>query len=165
MKKSTLGFSLVELITVILLISILAVSVLPNFTGSDDFEVYSYRSQLISDLRLVQQRAMQQTALPNTSSNSYCHHLVFEASRYGIPDKLDCTVTSFPSGWVPDQAGMVVDNQHNIVFSVSGAATANLIHFDSMGRPTCANGCVITVSSAVESVQIRIETQGYIHAI
>lgn len=167
MKKNNLGFSLVELITVIILIAILAVSVVPKFTGSDSFEAYTYRTQLVSDLRLLQQRAMQQTALPYASANSYCHQMVFDTlpTQYGTPDRLDCTVTAFPNGWQPDEAGLVVDSQHDISFTIAGSASANLISFDGMGRPNCSSSCIITITSAVESVQIEIESEGYIHVI
>ena len=61
MKKSQHGFTLVELVTIIILIGILAVNVLPTFDGSASYEAHSHRAQLISALRLTQQRAMQQT--------------------------------------------------------------------------------------------------------
>jgi MSHA pilin protein MshC len=164
MKKHQAGFTLVELVTVIIIIGILAVNVLPKFSGSSSFEAYSYRVQLISALRLTQQRAMQQT----NSATNYCHQIVFddEKSRYGVPDRTDCDVIAFPSSWQPDASGLVVEDKHQVSFSISGITNPSRVRFDSMGRPLedCTGGCVINVIGNDETVMIEIESEGYIHA-
>lgn len=163
MKKSQLGFSLVELVTVIILLGILAANILPKFTGSSSFEAHAYRPQLIAALRLTQQRAMQQT------NNAYCHQIVLddEQARYGIPDRLDCDVIDFPNDLQPSATGLVVDSKHQVTFALSSKDNPSQIAFDSMGKPTvdCAGGCVINVIGADEIVQIQIRSEGYIHAI
>jgi MSHA pilin protein MshC len=174
MKKNQTGFTIIELITVIILIGILAVAVLPKFDGTASYEAHSHRAQLISALRLTQQRAMQQT----DASDSYCHQLIFDddsnVSRYGIPDRLDCGETSF-AGWQPDATGFEVDSMYQVSFGINGKANPSAVTFDSMGRPiindnesvanNCAGGCVINVQSGVETLKIQIESEGYIHAI
>ncbi|MBL0709634.1 MAG: type II secretion system protein [Colwellia sp.] len=170
--KTQQGFTLVELITVIILIGILAVAVLPKFDGSASYEAHTHRAQLISALRLTQQRAMQQT----NNNDGYCHQLIFEnnanVSRYGIPDRTDCSKTTFPSNWQPDDTGFEVDSKYNVTFAINGQSNPSAITFDSMGRPipnntitnNCAGGCIINVISGVETLQIQIELEGYIHA-
>jgi len=156
--KTQHGFTLVELVTVIILIGILAVAVLPKFDGTASYEAHSHRAQLISALRLTQQRAMQQT------DNSFCNHLIIEREQYGVPDRIDCDITVIPSSdWQPDATGYIVDERYDITFGSS----PNVIGFNSMGRPLidCAGGCTIEVSSSVETLQIEIESEGYIHAI
>ena len=158
--KITYGFTLVEVVTVLVLIGILAVIIVPKFNGTSSFEAYPYRSEMISKLRLAQQRAMQQT---NTSDN-YCHQIVIEPKRFGTPDRVDCTITTFPSNWQPDAVGLEVE--HSVSYSITGK-TKPIIDFNSMGVPLkdCLNGCIINVVSSEETLQIKIESQGYIHAI
>jgi len=159
------GFSLIELIVVIILISILAVSVAPKFDGSASYEAHSHRVQLISALRLTQQRAMQQT----NASDGYCHEIVFDydETRYGIPNRTDCTQTSpvFPNDWKPDATGHLVDSSYQISFDINGLTNPSTVGFDWMGRPTgtCAGGCVINVLSTVQTLKITVEPEGYIH--
>ena len=160
------GFSLIELIVVIILISILAVSVAPKFDGTESYEAHTHRAQLISALRLTQQRAMQQT----NSTDGFCHQIVFDdvASRYGIPDRVDCSVTIFPlplSDWEPDATGHLVDSRYQVSFDVNGLADPQTVGFDWMGRPTgnCLGGCAINVTSSTHVLKITIEPEGYIH--
>lgn len=168
MKKHQIGFTLIELITVIILIGILAVSVLPKFDGTASYEAHTQRAQLISALRLTQQRAMQQT----DDSDGYCHQLIFDntTSRYGVPNRIDCTITVFPNNWEPDATGLVFED---VTFSIDGQTNNIAVTFNSMGRPvnnpsvvnSCIEGCIINVQSSVETLQIRIESEGYVHAI
>ena len=158
MLKNSKGFTIIELVTVIILLGILAVAVVPKFDGTSSYEAYTFRDQLISALRLTQQRAMQNT------DNSYCNQLVIESRQFGVPDRTDCTVKTIPStGWTPDATGHIVDDRYEVTFG----ASPNVISFDSMGRPLedCAGGCSITVSSTADSLTITIESEGYIHAI
>lgn len=163
MKNNALGFTLVEVITVMILISILAITVVSKFSGSDSFEAYTFRSSLISALRLTQQRAMQQT------SGIYCHKIVFENKRYGIPSRTDCSLNTFPSGWKPDLTGLDLTDdaleRYKVTFKMDNGGTQ--IEFDDMGRPQqdCFGGCTISIASSVESLKIKIESEGYIHAI
>ena len=166
------GFTIIELITVIILIGIMAVTVLPKFDGTASYEAHSHRAQLISALRLTQQRAMQQTDI----NDGYCHQLIFDndsdVSRYGVPDRLNCNVTSF-IGWEPDATGFVVEDRYQVNFSINGLSNPSAITFNSMGQPVsnaslennCAGGCIINVQSDIETLQIKIESEGYIHAI
>jgi MSHA pilin protein MshC len=173
-KTVSHGFTLVELVTVVLLISILAVSVAPKFDSTASYEAHTHRAQLIAALRLTQQRAMQQT----NSSDSYCHHIVFEGhadyTRYGVPDRRDCNNLTFPTpnpieDWVPDATGHLVDSRYHITFNVvkddailTGPST---VSFDWMGKPggNCVGGCEINITSSVDTLKVYIEEEGYIH--
>lgn len=178
--KKVYGFTIIELITVIILIGILAVNVLPKFDGTASYEAHSHRSQLIAALRLTQQRAMQQTD-PNAISlgQPICHQIIFDdspnVSRYGIPNRLDCSITTFPNSWEPDATGFEVEGRYQVDFSIDGFNNPSAVSFDSMGRPTinnntidpnnCLGGCIINVQTSIETLQIKIEPEGYIHAI
>lgn len=170
--KLTHGFTTIELVTVIIIVAILAVNVLPRLGGTDSYEAHTHRAQLISALRLTQQRAMQQTDI----NDGYCHQLIFDndsdVSRYGLPNRLDCTVTTF-TGWQPDATGFEVEKNYQVSFAIDGKANPSAITFDDLGRPksnetlvnNCAGGCVINVKSDIETLKIKIESEGYIHAL
>jgi len=159
------GFTIVELVTVIILIGILAVAVLPKFDGTASYEAHTHRAQLISALRLTQQRAMQQT----NNNDGYCHQIAFDnvKARYGVPDRLNCAVTTFSNTWQPDATGFEVDSKYEVSFQINGVANPSVVVFDSMGRPqgNCFGGCIINVTSSVETLTIKIESEGYVHAI
>ena len=171
--KNARGFTTIELVTVIIIVGILAVNVLPRFDGTSSYEAHTHRAQLISALRLTQQRAMQQT----DPSDGYCHQLILDdvESRYGIPSRVTCVATDpiFPSGWEPDATGFEVDNKYQVSFAIDGKNNPSAITFDSMGRPVsnasiannCADGCTINIQSDIETLKIKIESEGYIHAI
>jgi len=161
--KRTTGFTLIEVIAVLVLITILAASAASKFTGSDTFEAHTFRTSLISALRLTQQRAMQQT----DTSTGYCHQIIIENNRYGIPDRSDCAVITFPALWEPDSTGLVVESRYNISFQIDGVSNPGQLSFDHMGRPLndCNNGCDISITSNVETLKIRIVSEGYIYAI
>lgn len=160
------GFTLIELVVVILLISILAVTVAPKFDSTDGYEAHAHRAQLIAALRLTQQRAMQQT----DSTDVYCHEVVFDGNRYGIPNRKVCTDV-FPVNWEPDATGHTVEERYDITFDVNGSVSPSSVGFDWLGRPTidCVDadgngGCEINIKHLTgQSLKIYIEKEGYIH--
>jgi MSHA pilin protein MshC len=56
------GFTLIELLVTIIILGILSVTIVPRMFTSNGFEAYAYRTEVISTLRNIQLRAMQQTA-------------------------------------------------------------------------------------------------------
>jgi prepilin-type N-terminal cleavage/methylation domain-containing protein len=185
MKNRTSGFTIIELVTVIILLGILATTALPKFTGSSSFEVYTYRTQLIAKLRLAQQRAMQQTS---TQADGLCRQVVITTTRIGTPDRTNCTnETNFTDNWLDDAVSLVVEDNHSIIFNVinegdlvTEAIVDPIINFDHMGRLLLKqsgnfvqinNALLINIASSDDNVvsnddeiiQIIIETEGYIH--
>jgi MSHA pilin protein MshC len=171
MKRSTLyssndGFTLIETVVTIVIISILAVSILPKFSSTDGYDVYTYRDQIIASLRLNQLQAMQQT-------NNSCHQVLVENKRFGKPDLDPCgSNPAFNADWQnwqvqqntkADIVNIAIEANHIVNLSLSGVSGSQAINFDSLGRPSCINGCEITITGA-EVAKVCIESQGYIHA-
>lgn len=144
------GFTLIELIAVIILLGIMAVTVLPRFFTSTGFQEYTYQSEAIIKLRSIQLRAMQQT------DDSQCHKVLIENKALGIPSGCG---NSLADGGERETTSVIIETNHNVDFSFSSGSTFT---FDNMGRPSCSP-CILTVNGD-SALQVVIESEGYIHA-
>lgn len=162
------GFTLIELIIVIVILGILSVTVGPKFFSAKGFSEYGYRTDVIAKLRLIQTKAMQQT------HSSNCHRLLVTATKLGTPDNDfdsddsddndECAASAnFNEPWVDSPTRVKVDDKDNITFS-SFNITNDYFSFDSMGRPSCIAPCTITIIGE-DSISVQIEAEGYIHAL
>lgn len=150
-KKNSLqlGFTIIELIVVILILGIMAVSVVPKFFNSTGFQEYTYQTEVITKLRSIQLRAMQQT------NSSECHTVLVTGNALGIPE--NCNLAS--GNWQSETTSVVIQNDHDVTFDVSSGNIS--FTFDGMGRPSCSP-CLIAVLGD-STLTIKIESQGYIH--
>lgn len=160
--KSSRGFTLIELLIVITILGILSATVLPKFLSSSDFSEYTYRSDVISKLRLIQTKAMQQTTIKASADpKALCSRIVLiTTNKLGEPDNclidgdnngtFDLTALSFGT----DDTAITGDNSEiklrattvriddkdsaNITFTTS--ANGENFVFDNMGRPLTLDG-------------------------
>ena len=149
-KQNHAGFTLIELVTVIIIIGILSVNVVPKFLSSSGFEEYTYRDELLTKLRGIQQRAMQETNVVS------CLVSVTATQVFGCD-----------SNFAGDTTSVAVSTSHNVSFAVSNVAN-NTFSFSTLGRP---QGCVaspceitLTVVGNEQSLAILINEEGYIYA-
>ncbi|GAB3027338.1 prepilin-type N-terminal cleavage/methylation domain-containing protein [Bowmanella dokdonensis] len=166
----TAGFTLLELIVVIILIGVLAVTAYSRFQGKDGVVEYAYQARLVSALRNMQTRAMQDTR------PGYCFLINLNAGDFGPPSLAYDTTTGNP----PLTCGTSIDfSTPDYLRTDAGELTGeglvllapvNHVGFDDMGRPVdnsgasiCQNQCQLTIQGSV-SVPVCIETEGYIHA-
>lgn len=160
------GFTIVELIIIIIVIGIMAVSVYPLIGGRSGVDVAVYQGQVLSLLRLQQQRAMQDTASEHLYS--VCVHNK-EVALFKLTPSADCA-EAFNQSLACEERGdcLRIDDLESTTFD--GPARFN---FDTMGCPyggntkltsLCGGNTVTIVINGETSRDIVINEQGYIQA-
>ncbi|WP_114327450.1 type II secretion system protein [Candidatus Colwellia aromaticivorans] len=156
------GFTMIELIVVIMMIAIMAVTVLPKFFTSNGFEEYTYRDELIIKLRAIQLRTMQQT------NNGTCRLIQIDSSVIGLLATTP-NATTCESNYAGKSTTVTINANHNVSFTNSEGLSS--FNFSSLGRPEalgCGDAltpCEITLTVAGESsLAIKINHEGYIYA-
>jgi len=134
-KKNQRGFTLVELITVMVIVGIMAVAVLPRFFTVSDFEDRGSADQVKSMLRFAQKTAIAQ-------------HRNISVAISGGATSPNCTTTL--AGASPELTCQVKSTV------TAGAGTYT---FNALGQRTSATG-VITMGGV--NITIEAET-GYVH--
>ena len=149
---------MVELVVVILIISVLAVSVGPSLTSpSSGISAVTDRDQLISLFRTVQTRAMQNTEVTD------CHGIIFSSTNIGMAAQNNddsCNYSSFLTTSNTQNGYLNLEPETTFTVLNSSNASVSSISFDDYGRPIPQDRYVITFDG-LESV--CIESQGYIH--
>lgn len=155
--NSTQGFTLVELLIVIILIGIMAVTALPALVGSRDVEATAFRAELLSLLRYQQQQAMQDTSRG-------CYGVAF----------VGATVTPVECGLgIAAERVISVPENNNLVVTGSLSGLANGMRFNSYGCPVstghsaaapepCGQSAVELRLSGTQAVPICVQSEGFI---
>ena len=154
LPKHQRGFSLIELITVIVLVGILAVYAASRFAGKDVFADHAAQDQIIAAARIAQQRAMYD------HSATACYRLNISGNRLSAQSFDGATYNNIgPAEW---QNGIVLED-------VTVAAVS--IYFDGMGNAlgitaNCAGSptsTAISISGA-SNLQVCLFSSGHIQA-
>ena len=148
------GFSLIELVVVIVLLGIVAAVAMPRLQGGSGFDERGFRDQVMAALRYAQKSAV-------AARRTVCAD--FSASPAQVSFRIstaypaaDCTTGSALIG--PTSSALVVTATGNTSFA---ALPASII-FDAAGRP--GSGATINVSGLPASLAITVEAEtGYVH--
>ncbi|MBC3617723.1 prepilin-type N-terminal cleavage/methylation domain-containing protein [Vibrio metschnikovii] len=157
--RRTLGFTLVELIVIILLLAILSAYAASRYSGTSSVAALTTQQEILASLRLTQNRAMQRTG--------FCNRWLATANQAGqvspqalqeIPNICSTTFSTTPHdvSWVEVPSGV----------TLSLSTPNGYLDFDSLGRAAqcSASPCTVTISSTHDQRQVCINTEGYIYA-
>ncbi len=166
--SSERGFTMVEMITVIVILGILAAVAAPRFFDRNVFDSRGYYDQVISTLRHAQKTAIAQRRFVCVSFSAVGVTPGNVTLSLGANNSCGTPLVS-PSGITP-----YIISSNNASFSVIPALGA--ISFDCLGRPrsagstaTCSDttgilpgSTIVTITSYTPSIIVERET-GYVH--
>ncbi|WP_182027175.1 type II secretion system protein [Vibrio rotiferianus] len=152
-RSSALGFTLMELILVIVLLSILSLFATSRFIGKGSVSAFALQEQTISVIRQVQVNRMQS----NTSTTDSNFQLQVTSNCIG--SVAACSL----SGNAKDTRSDLVEDP-SATFSLTGATSP--INFDLLGNPlSVASGGVFILiqdKSGQSQCRVLINRQGYV---
>ena len=160
------GFTLIELVMVILLIGILAVYGLPRMLSSSGFSEVAYRDQLLSLLRMAQLQAM--------NRSTQCTTVLFSGVQFGIPrrslsiDECDTRLPGSNEQYAAPHLGLTQEEAASLRFTLGNAPSS--IDFDTWGRPlldgrtTALDHYHRIVVQGESTLGLCLEPEGYLHA-
>ncbi|EOK5733741.1 type II secretion system protein [Vibrio vulnificus] len=154
-KRAQAGFTLVELIVVILLISIVSAYAASRYIGTGSFSAYAAQEQAISIIRQLQVYRMQ-----SNTTNSANPNFELTASGGCLGSSAGCSAAATPQAAESRSDVMRLDG-------VSVSSTVSPIRFDLRGNPLQTNGSAlnsvtITFTASGESAAVCINSQGYV---
>lgn len=162
---SVAGFTLVELITVLLVAGILAAIVAPRFFDNNTFQSRGFADQVQATLRYAQKSAIAQRRFVCVAFGTNSVTLTLDTT----PHSSAHTSATCPGSDLAGPAGPVspppcAQNTYSVC---SGSSSFTAIpagfDFDALGRPSFASNQTITVSNATNSIVVEAET-GYVHS-
>ncbi|UCV23912.1 pilus assembly FimT family protein [Ferribacterium limneticum] len=147
------GFTLIELVAVIVIIGILAVVMIPKWSGTSGFDERGFRDRVVAGLRYAQKSAIASRRTVCASFSSPPASVTFSLAAFGA---VNCAVSIPLVG--PESTPLVVTATGGVNFA---ALPADVI-FDAAGRPAAA--ALINVSGLPAALAITVEAEtGYVH--
>jgi len=150
-NHQTAGFTLVELIIVVLLVSIISVYAASRYFGTSHFSAYAAQEQAISIIRQVQVNRMQSNVGSSSSNDNFilsiqsnCIGSVAGCNASDISTRSD--VLSFTS------------------VSISTSPSVSQVTFDLLGNPESAASAGVDISFSADnsSADVCINSQGFV---
>lgn len=151
--RSSRGFTLVELVMVLVLVSAVAVFVAPRLSGISDFNARGFHDETLTLLRHAHKSAVAQR-------RPVC--VVFTASAASLRIDADRNAGTGTSGCEADLAGPRGEVPARITArgSVQYTSIPPALVFDGQGRPSA--GLMAQVAGAARQITVEAGT-GYVH--
>jgi len=142
-RKSKLGFTLVEMVIVMLVLGIMTSAVAPKyFEALDRYRVEAVARKIIADLKFAQREAQRTSSLRgvkfDVAQNSYLMIGVNDIDRQAQAYSFDLANSDYQV------------KLHDATFGGSSA-----IVFDIYGRPSAMGGVVVTCGGEAEGVVVE----------
>ena len=167
------GFTMIELIVVMIIVGIMAVTVIPRMSLLGGFSARGYADQIEAYLRFAQKSALAarrttRLELVNcTTANGNCNTAPLFCVARSYSATPSCTTACPASGCSSDWCAMMLPGQFSSPQSRVGVTSAGTVCFDATGRPISGGGLAIAVSdetnTPARTVTIESET-GYVHS-
>lgn len=141
MNSRQVGFSLIELVTVMILVGIISVALLSRMNVAGAAAVQSSRDDVIADLFFAQQQAMMRSTGSNIS-------VVLTANSVSVTE--NNVAINVGSGYYP------------LSLPSGVTASAATFSYDKLGRTKA--GTITLAGSGGVSATIRVEASGYAFA-
>lgn len=155
--KLNKGFTLVELIVVILLLAIISATAISRFGGRQNYEFYALQNQVSSVVRQVQLNRMQSNM---DMSVSGAESLRLVAANNCIGSQSACDNLS-------ETRSDVIASDDYSFSSVPTSSYTSPIEFNLLGNPenTASSGVQITISSnnSSDKAWVCINSQGFVY--
>ncbi len=144
-KSKVSGFTLVELIIVILLIAIVSVYAVSRYAGTSDFSPFVAQEQVISIIRQVQVNRMQSNREASCADDS---NTALRISSTCVGSVEGCVLSSTQrSDWVS-------------IDGVNFTPALNCLEFNLLGEPS--NAVDIQIRSGSSTCLVSIAQNGYV---
>lgn len=156
--RRTLGFTLVELIVIILLLGILSAYAASRYSGTSSLAALTSQQEILASLRLTQNRAMQRTG--------FCNRWVLTANQAGPVSTNQSVANCAEQGFEQQDAGFFDAKLNGVNLAMVTETGQTYLDFDSLGRVAqCGTEvCTISIFSATDQRQVCINREGYIYA-
>jgi MSHA pilin protein MshC len=161
LKKSA-GFTLIELIMVIIIAGILAVVVAPRFFGANVFKSRGFADQVQATLRYAQKEAIAQ-------HRNVCVAMTASTITLTIANASGTASACGPNLALPAGGNSIIAPSATITITLAPAVPATF-NFDALGKPWDVLGTTpstvqksITISGATNIIYVEAET-GYVHS-
>ncbi len=149
------GFTLVELIIVIIILGIISTFAASRFTGTSSYSTFTAQEQAISVIRQIQVNRMQS----NVSAADDSFRLTVHSDCLGSVAACNLNLSNSAQKSQADARSDYV-RESDISFS----SPNTIIEFDLLGNPSVSAGVNITINSTTSSnsAQVCINSQGYV---
>jgi MSHA pilin protein MshC len=162
MEISSRGFTLIELIMVMVLISVIAIYAAPRF-NPDDYDVTEAASEVIEALRYTQVLSMEHSGMDtdaDSNSDFYCMRMTANGYTVSLIDNNSLPLATLVADPVTGGASYT---QSWAAGAITLAPTVNDVCFSSQGEPVNTAGAAlaadvtITVTSGSSNATVTVE--------